>query len=67
MGSNAFEQAGGYTDFEILYYDIDMQDAVGYMITRQEAEDSGEVYQLRWYDQDGNELGSCRGGLVPEY
>ncbi len=63
LASNAVEQVGTFTDFDILYYDIDIQDVVGYMITRQETEDTGEVYQLRWYGPDGNELGSVEGDL----
>ncbi len=63
LASNAVEQVGTFTDFEILYYDIDTQDAVGYMITKQQTEEFGETYQLRWYDENGNELGSAEGDL----
>lgn len=63
LAAGTFEQIGDITVFDILYYDIDTADGIAYMITRENSEESGEVYSLRWYDEAGAELGRVDGDL----
>lgn len=57
LGNNGVELMGEFEDFGVRYYDIDDADGVGYMITHRSTEE-GEAYHLRWFDENGNELGS---------